>query len=150
MNNNNKVLLKLKNFLVEVTRSGEVWTLENPVGFATSQSTLFADSEGKPVNKLCFWGSKEQALDLATTEWEDYQPAMFPLGEFLEQWCVGIANEGYHIEINMGKDFIGYEANPLELAMITIEKLNEVNASVPLQNYLSLQDFYEQLKLALS
>ncbi|QZT38385.1 DUF2750 domain-containing protein [Halosquirtibacter xylanolyticus] len=150
MENNKEVLLKLQNFLNEVSRTGEVWTLENEVGFATTQSTIYADNEGKPVNKLCFWESKERALEVSTVEWKTYQPTSFPLGEFLEQWCVGIANQGYHIELNMGKDFVGYEAHPLELAMIIIEKLNEENASVPLQNYMSLQDFHDQLKQALS
>lgn len=150
MENKKEILLKLHRFLDDISKSGDVWALENEVGFATTQSTIYADSEGNPVNKLCFWGNKEEASQIKEVEWKEYQATSFPLGEFLEQWCVGIANEGFHVEINLDKNFVGYEIHPLELALIVIEKLKEVNASVPLQNYVSLQDFYDQIKSALN
>ncbi|QZE14879.1 DUF2750 domain-containing protein [Halosquirtibacter laminarini] len=146
METKKEILLKLNSFLNEVSNTGEVWALENKVGFATTQSTIYADQDGKPIFKLCFWDSEEKVKQIQSEEWKEYDATSFPLGEFLEQWCVGIANEGYHIEINLDNNYVGYEIHPLELAMIIIEKLQETNASVPLQHYVSLQDFYEQIK----
>lgn len=137
------------NFIQKVCETGFVWALENAEGFATSSSNQYEDEEGEPVEMICFWSNESLAAACAKEDWNEYTPAKLPLGEFIENWCTGMANDELLLGIDFDENMFGFEADPLELILELSEGLKVAKQKVVLKNYEKLSDLVDEVKKAL-
>ncbi len=131
---------RYKEFIGSVTTSKLVWGLKNKNGWANSHA---ADSED--VTVIPFWSDKAYAKASARDEWKSYLPALIPLAEFLESWCVEMAQEGVLIGINWDAHMHGKESEALQVALDILNQLNATSSAINFANYSSIDEFIEQI-----
>lgn len=132
---------KYKLFIEKTTASKLVWGLKNKEGWANSHAHT---DEG--IDVIPFWSGKADAKDCARDEWKGYLPAMIPLPEFLETWCMGMAENGTLTGINWDANMFGNEARALQLALDVLEQLNTINSDIKFLNYESIDEFMAEIK----
>jgi len=66
---------------------------------------------------ICFWAEKVRAKSCAIDEWKKYKVTKIQLTDFIENWCIGMANDELLIGTQFDQNLFGYEANPLELIL---------------------------------
>jgi len=137
---------KQERFIEEVCKTGIVWSLENSDGFATSQSNEYEDTEGNPVQLICFWSGEQLAKDCIKAEWHDYKPVKQTLGDFIESWCIGMYNDGFLIGSDFDADMFGYELDPLEMIGMLHAELTKLGKQIQLANYKSLDELVEEIE----
>jgi hypothetical protein len=132
-------------FISEVCKTEIVWALEKEDGFATSTSLNYEDDNDEPVEVLCFWSEKELADSCAKDDWNDYKPVEIPLNDFIENWCIGMANDLIMAGTNFDADLFGHEIDPLELIIELSEELKNQKKEIKLQNHKSFDDFVNEV-----
>lgn len=135
---------KHKLFVERVAEFGVAWALESDDSFATSGSNDFEDAKVIP-----FWSDEAYANALSKEEWEDYTAAPIPLAEFLENWLIGMYNDGLIVGTNWDANMFGKEIEPLELALELANELTIKGKTVALNKYKDMADFQTQVKQAL-
>lgn len=92
-------------FLVQVTRLGQVWTLKGEGGFIA-----FSDEEGR----FCFpfWPDPASAATVATGEWADCRPEAIALDVFMSRWLQGMAKDGRMAAVFPAPDGSGVVMEP--------------------------------------
>lgn len=86
-------------FIKKICKTEKVYGLENQVGFATLDSANYEDENGKSMPVMCFWSNRNGARACAKDKWKSYEPSEIQLAEFIEEWCVGMYNEGLLAEL---------------------------------------------------
>jgi hypothetical protein len=132
-------------FIREVCKTETVWALEKEDGFATSTSLNYEDDNDEPVEVLCFWSEKALADSCAKDDWNGYKPVEIPLADFIENWCIGMANDLIMAGTNFDADLFGHEVDPLELIIELSEELSKQNKEIKLQNHTSFNDFVNEV-----
>jgi len=133
-------------FIKEVCESGVVWSLGNKSGFSTSNSNEYEDADGNMLNVICVWSDKSMAMSCAKEDWAEYKPAEIPLGEFIENWCVGMYEESFLAGTNFDDNMCGFESNPLDLIVELVSELKRIRKNIPLQLYKGLDDLLSQVE----
>ncbi len=133
-------------FVRSICETGTVWALENKDGLATSNSDEFEDEEGNPVLLFCFWADKALATSCITGEWHDYKPIEIPLNTFIENWCIGLYNEGYLIGSNFDQNMFGFEVDPLALIVAISNELKQQNREIKLHQYKNMAELVEEIE----
>jgi len=146
MDETNELEEKLENFIKKVSETGTVWGLENEDGFAMSSSSEFGDEDGEPIELMCFWSEKKLADACAKDEWNGYKTVQVELGDFLEHWCVGMANDGLVIGVDLDTELTGYEIDPLDLILEIADQLGEMSKTVKLKDYKTLDALVEEIE----
>lgn len=82
---------------------------------ATSRSSKYEDNERKQVGLICFWSERSLAKSCIKDDWIDYVPVEISLGDNIEDWCIGIPNEGLLIGTEFNQNMFGFEVDPLDL-----------------------------------
>ena len=135
---------KHKKFVERVVDFDTVWALESDEGFATSDSNDFEDT-----NVIPFWSDRAYATSLIKDDWRNYKPVSMPLGEFIENWLVGMYGDGFIVGTNWDANMFGKEIDPLELALEITDHLTAKGKSLRLGKYKDIIDFQTQVRKVL-
>jgi len=133
-------------FIKTVSESGIVYGLKSKNGFATSSSTQFEDDNGNPIGMICFWAEKVRAKSCAKDEWRKYKVTEIPLAEFMENWCIGMVNDGLLIGTQFDQNLFGHEVEPLDLILELTSELKSTGKDLTLRKFNGIADFEEQVK----
>ncbi|MEZ2336320.1 DUF2750 domain-containing protein [Mucilaginibacter sp. RCC_168] len=131
---------KYKLFIERAAASKLVWGLKSKDGWANSYSN---DSE--EVDVIPFWSDRAYAKICARDEWKGYVPVEIPLAEFLESWCVGMADEETLAGVNWDANMFGVESEALNVALDILNQLNAINSAISFKNYSSINEFITEI-----
>jgi hypothetical protein len=137
---------KHQQFIKDVCKTGVVWGLENKDGFAMASSAEFENSEGEASEVLCFWSDIALAKACANDEWKGYATAEIELGDFMENWCIGMFEDELLAGTNFDEDLTGHELDPLDLIIDLCKELKQSNQKISFENYADIDEFIEEVK----
>jgi len=137
---------KHKRFIKKVCESEIIYGLENQEGFATSSSVHYEDEGGEPVGIICFWAEKSLAKSCIKEGWADYNISEVSLSDFMENWCVGMDNDGLLIGTEFDQNMFGYETEALDLILDLCFELKSVGKDLKFQKFEGLSDLENQVK----
>lgn len=140
--------LKHEEFVRKVCETNIIYGLESDEGFATSSSNEFDDENGEPIEMICFWSHKKQATSCIKNNWAEYAVAEMPLSEFIENWCIGMNNDGLIIGTNFDENMSGFEIEPLELILELVKELRINKSDISFLEFDNLDDLEKQIKSA--
>ena len=133
-----------KRFIRDVVRSEIVWGLHSDDGWATSSANNFENEEGQPEKLICFWSDEKRAGVCQKKFWQEFTPKQIPLTEFMENWLVGMDQDGAIVGTNFDWNLFGFEALPLELLIELFQELKRSDKSLKFLKYEN-QDEFERL-----
>jgi hypothetical protein len=131
---------KYKLFVEKVAGSKLVWGLKNKEGWANSYA-----NENEKIDVIPFWSDRAYAKACARDEWKGYSPAEIPLAEFLESWCIEMAEAETLAGINWDANMFGKEIDALELAFNILTQLKEIKSAIKFKNYSGLDEFIDSI-----
>ena len=123
-----------------------VYGLKSKNGFATSRSTQLEDTDGNPIGMICFWAEKVRAKSCAKDEWKKYKVTEISLSEFIENWCIGMANDGLLIGTQFDQNLFGFEIEPLELLIDLTTELKSLGKDLNFRKFTGIVDLEKQVK----
>ncbi|NEM97797.1 DUF2750 domain-containing protein [Pontibacter burrus] len=129
-----------RKFIQQVADTEKVWGLSQGDIWATSSSNEYEETE-----VILFWSDEEGAKACATDEWMDYKPESLPVAEFLENWCVGMYDDGLLVGTDWTIELQGREVDPLVVALDVVQELKHRKKEIELQQYESLSELEEQI-----
>jgi hypothetical protein len=135
-----------EDFIKNICQTETVFGLENNVGFATLDSTNYEDENGKSMPVMCFWSDRNKALACAKDKWKQYRPAEIKLSEFIEEWCVGMYNEGLLAGTDFDENKQGNESDALELLLEITAELESLGKEPEFKKFENLADLEEQIR----
>ncbi len=135
-----------KRFIKKICESEIAYGLENQEGFATSSSVHFEDEEGEPVEIFCFWAEKSLAKSCLKDGWADYEISEVSLSDFLENWCVGMDNDGLLVGTEFDRNMFGFETEPLDLILDVCSELKSMEKNLELQKFEGISGLESQVK----
>lgn len=133
-------------FVKTVSDSEIVYGLKSKNGYATSSSTQYEDDVGKPIGMICFWAEKVRAKSCAKDDWKKYKVSEIPLAEFMENWCIGIANDGLLIGTQFEQNLLGHEVEPLDLILELTSELKSIEKDLNFKKFNGIADLEKQVK----
>lgn len=137
---------KHQEFITQVCKSGFVWGLENKDGFAMASSSEFETADGEASEVLCFWSDIDLAKTCANDEWKGYATTQIELGDFMENWCIGMYEDELLAGTNFDEDLSGYELDPLDLILDLCDELKKSNKQIHFENYSDIDEFIDEVK----
>tara|TARA_R110002153_G_scaffold121318_3_gene266839 strand:+ start:1439 stop:1897 length:459 start_codon:yes stop_codon:yes gene_type:complete len=139
---------RYQKFIKTVCETDIVYALQNHEGFATSASVQYDDENDRPVGVLCFWAESGRAKSCSINHWENYQLTEIALTDFIENWGVGMENDGILAGIEFDQNMFGYEAKPLDLILDLVAEIKTTKKSISFQKFDGIADLEEQAKVA--
>jgi len=136
-------------FVKTVCENGIVYGLKNKNGFATSSSNQLEYDNGFPIGMICFWAEKVRAKSCAKDEWRKYNVTEITLAEFMENWCVGMANDGLLIGTQFDQNLLGHEVEPLDLILELTSELKSNGKNLTFRKFNDVTDLEEQVKASI-
>ncbi|WP_345164692.1 DUF2750 domain-containing protein [Nibribacter koreensis] len=136
-------------FIKKICEMETVIGLESEDGFATSSSNNYEDENKNPISMICFWSEKALARACSKDGWKNYTPTEIPLSEFLENWCVGMDNDGLLLGTNFDQNMFGHEIEPLDLILEITAELKSSGKKLELQKFENIEDLEKQVKAIL-
>ncbi|MBB5395695.1 DUF2750 domain-containing protein [Mucilaginibacter sp. AK015] len=127
-------------FIEKVAATKQVWGLKSKTGWANAEAT---DEEDTAV--IPFWSDRALAKVCARDDWKSYLPTEIPLAAFLEDWCMGMAENGTLAGINWDAKMFGTEAGALVVALDILNRLNTINSAITFTNYDSINQFITEI-----
>src|SRR6218665_869176 len=127
-------------FIQKVVATKLVWGLQNKSGWANSNA-----NEDEDVAVIPFWSDRAYAKACARDDWKSYTPTEIPLAEFLESWCVGMAEESVWVGANWDANMLGSETDALTVALDILGQLQNINSTIKFVNYGSIAEFIEEI-----
>ena len=97
-------------FIVDALKTGCVWGLEGPEGWAICPSDKYPNTDVMP-----FWSQPEFAQALCDGEWSVYKPIPIAVEELLEEWLPGMHEDVLLVGVNWTQELEGLEIEPLDL-----------------------------------
>lgn len=142
------ILLKQRQerFIKKVCESEVVWALENEDGYATSSSNELEDEDGNPIGLICFWADKARAKSCIIDDWLEYKCVEVDLCDFIENWCIGMSNDGLLIGSDFDSNLFGSEIDPLDMIIEIGKELNIQNKQIKLSKYKQLDDLVREVE----
>jgi hypothetical protein len=131
-------------FIDRIAASGTVWALSSEEGWAVSGS--HADEN---TDIILFWSDEAYARAVAKEDWSHYQAVSIPLAEFLENWLVGMYQNGVLAGTNWDANMFGEEAEPLKLVVDIFEAVKQAGTTLPFTKYTDLADFEQEVRKAI-
>jgi hypothetical protein len=141
---------RYERFIKKVCETEMVWGLENAEGVATTSSNDFEDENEEPLELICFWSEKALAKGCAKEEWKGYKTVEIKLSDFIENWCIGMANDNLMAGSDFDQNLFGFEIDPLELIVDLDNELKLLGKAIRLQNYQRMDDLVNEVKKILS
>ena len=127
-----------------------VYGLKSKNGFATSSSTHFEDNDGNPIGMICFWAEEVRAKSCIKDEWKKYNVTEIPLAEFMENWCVGMANDELLIGTQFDQSLFGYEVEPSELIIELIDELRSIEKDLKFRKFNGIADLEKEVRVIIN
>jgi hypothetical protein len=143
----NSIIVKQRyeRFIKKVCETEIVYGLKNTEGFATSESNDFEDENGASLELICFWSEKSLAQFCVKEEWSEYIPNEISLENFIENWCIGMFNDGLIIGINFDQNLFGFEIEPLELIKALLVELHKQGKELSLRKFKSVEELEQKI-----
>lgn len=135
-----------KRFIKKVCESEIVYGLKNNEGFATSSSINYDDDKGKPMGIICFWAEKALAKSCIKNGWKNYKVTEIQLSDFIENWCIGMENDGILIGTEFDQNLFGFEAEPLEMILDLSAELNSIKKDLNFKKFDGISDLENKVK----
>ncbi|SEH68088.1 Protein of unknown function [Paenimyroides aquimaris] len=136
----------IKNFIKKIIKNDSVYIIEYKDEIAIAESLLFKTDANKPVNVVCFWSDKEQAMKCCNEIWKNYKPNEVCIATFIEDYLVNIYNESFIVGIDFNEKIEGIEADPLDVISELIKELKKHNINLELEYFKNLTDLENQLQ----
>ncbi len=133
-------------FIKKICETGVVWCLKNSDGLATSNSTVYEGRKGAQIGLFCFWSEKKLAQDCVLDNWDDYTPNQIPLSEFIEDWCLGISNDGFMVGSNFDQNMIGSEVDALDLIIALSKELKAQKKEIKLKKFDHINSLVDEIE----
>ena len=95
---------------------------------------------------ICFWAEKVRAKSCAKDEWRKYKVTEISLAEFMENWCVGMSNDGLLIGTQFDQNLFGHEVEPLDLILELTAELKSNGKDLNLRKFDGIEDLEKQVK----
>ncbi|AZA98891.1 DUF2750 domain-containing protein [Chryseobacterium joostei] len=137
---------RYKDFIKKIIETETVYALKDEKGYATSYSNEIEDEDGEPAQIVCFWSDAARAKSCVDQEWNHYEVFPISLREFIENWCLGMNNDGLIVGTNFDSHLFGYEAEPLEVIIDSIEELRTTGKSLELRKFENMEDLESQFR----
>lgn len=137
---------RYERFIKSVCETEIIYGLEKSEGFATSESIHYEDDEGDPIELICFWSETDLANSCSKSGWEGYSTSEISLTNFMENWCIGMENDGLFVGINFDQNMFGFEIEPLELILELIKELTKQNKQLVFKGFSDLKDMKDQIE----
>ncbi|MDR2236922.1 MAG: DUF2750 domain-containing protein [Chryseobacterium sp.] len=135
-----------KDFIRKVCETEIVYALKDETGFAISYSNELEYEDGEPVQIICFWSDEARAKSCIGQEWEHYEVSELALNDFMENWCLGMNQDGLVVGTDFDSNLFGYEAEPLEVILQIIEELKRTGKTLSLRKFESIDDLEAQIR----
>jgi acyl carrier protein len=135
-----------KRFIKKVCETGSVWGLENDEGFAMSSSEEYEDADGEAVDLMCFWSEKSLAQACEKKEWVGYRTTEIALGDFMENWCIGMYEDELLIGTDLDEELFGSEIDPLDLILELCAELKSQGKEIQFENYKNINDLVKEIE----
>jgi hypothetical protein len=132
---------KYKLFIERVAASKLVWGLKNKKGWANAES-----NEDEEIAIIPFWSDRAYAKACAKDDWRDYSATEIPLPEFLESWCVDMADEGVLAGVNWDANMFGKEVDALVLATDVLNQLKLIQSAIKFKDYSGIDQFIAEIQ----
>ncbi len=123
--------------------------MKNKKGFATSSSVHYCDENDEPIGVICFWAESARAKSCIKEGWRKYKLTEIPLTDFMENWCVGIGNDGLLIGTQFDQNMFGFEAESFELILDLSKELKLLGKSLSFRKFEGIDDLENQVKAAM-
>jgi hypothetical protein len=131
---------KYNQFVERVAATKLVWGLKSKTGWANTES-----AEDDEVTVIPFWSERAYAKICARDDWKSYSPTEVPLSIFLEDWCMGMAENDTLAGINWDANMLGKELDALELIVDVLNRLKAINSAIKFVNYSSIDEFIAEI-----
>jgi hypothetical protein len=135
-----------KRFIKSVCESETIYVLKNHKGFATSSSINYENDEGEPIGIICFWAEKSLAKSCIEKDWLSYKVFEISLSDFIENWCVGMENDGLLIGTEFDRNMFGFESEPMELILELVTELKSIRKDLKFKKFTGIKDLEKQVK----
>ena len=143
----NQIDIKLNHerFIKTVCENKIVYSLENEEGCATSSSSELEDDDGEPIGIICFWSDRARAKSCIKEGWANYNIIEVSLSDFIENWCIGIDNDGLLIGTNFDQNMFGYEVEGYQLILELINQLQKNDENLDFEKFENIEDLKIQV-----
>jgi len=131
---------KYKQFIEQVAATKQVWGLKSKTGWANAESAQDADAAVVP-----FWTERGLAKTCARDDWKNFLPTEIPLTMFLEDWCMGMAENGTLAGVSWDANMHGIESDAAGLALDILNQLSKINSAITFTGYSSINEFITQI-----
>ena len=131
---------KYQLFINRVAATKLVWALKSKEGWANSHSN---DSE--EIIVVPFWSDRALAKVCARDDWRGYLSVEIPLAEFLESWCIEMAENETLAGVNWDANMFGKESNALSIALDILKQLDAIDSAIVFKNYSSINEFITEI-----
>ena len=136
----------IDNFIEKIIKNDSVYIIEYKDELAIAESLLFKTDVNEPVNVVCFWSDKEQAMKCCNEIWKNYKPIELCIATFIEDYLVNIYNESFIVGIDFNEKIEGIEADPLDIICELIKELKKQNINLEFEYFKNLTDLEAQLQ----
>jgi hypothetical protein len=110
--------------------------VEKQEGWANSHS-----NDNEEISIIPFRSDRAYAKACAHDDWKNYSATEIPLAEFLESWCVGMAENKTLVGANWDVNMFGKESDALVVAFDILTLLKENNSTIRFRDYSSIDEF---------
>jgi hypothetical protein len=135
---------KYQLFIEKVAASKLVWGLQDKKGWANSHA-----AEGEEFTVVPFWSERALAKACAKADWAGYTATDISLPEFLESWCIGMADDDILAGLEWDANMFGKEISALKLALDVLTRLQSINSAIKFSNYASIDEFIADIKVSI-
>lgn len=135
----------LKSIISEIIESQTIFTLSNGENYASVESQYEEDEQGLPIEVMCIWSNEHIAKENIREEWSGYQLTSISTNDFLEDWCVGLFNDGLAFCINMQEERDAIEEQPLNFAFELADELRSKGIKVSFQSYKDIDGYLQAI-----
>lgn len=134
-------------FIKKICETGVVWCLKNRDGLAMSNSAIYEDRKGEPIGLFCFWSEKNLAQACVLDNWDDYTTTQISLSEFIEDWCLGISNDGYMVGSDFDQNMVGSEVDALDLIIALSKELKAQKKEIKLKKFDHINTLVDEIEM---
>jgi hypothetical protein len=131
---------KYQLFISRVAATKLVWALKSKEGWANSHSNGSEESTVVP-----FWSDRALAKVCARDDWRGYLPVEIPLAEFLENWCIELAENEVLAGVDWDVNMFGKESAALNVALDILKQLDAIDSAIVFKNYSSINEFITEI-----
>lgn len=112
---------RYKKFIESVSVSGVVWGLkEADESFFVCESNEYEDTY-----VMAFWSERAYAKRCAVGEISHFEPSSIPLDIFMNNFLLGLDEDGLLVGLNWNSKLIGIEVEPAEVYEKLIKKIEQ-------------------------